>query len=493
MGSLSGRVVDATTNDAIPGAKIIVGCMTVKNPGATCTELEAAGSADGTFRADGLPAGNYLLIGNVDKYLDPHPVPTVTVEAGREHSNIVIALLKAAVIRGKVLDTDGKPLPGMEVEALSPRSDHRLHVISSAKADVTGAYTLDRLKAGKYFLAAQKGSVHFFFPSAVHAEDAQAVQIDFGQEYSDANIRVRSVPLLSISGRVADIEALPDKQNLTVRLYSHGAAVANVPAPQSPLTPDGRFHFDAMVQGDYALVLEQKRAINAGGVSSAFRLHVLAREDITLGRTDLTGIALVIPPKMNVTGNVVLENPNAGELPRAEIMLRPQDIFSFGDYKNVNPGDDGSFSLTNCEPARYSFQVIPPPGTYVEEVEYNRQPVVTRLLDFSNGAAGGLVIRLKRGTATLAGTIPADARDSYVYLIPDGWKPDDWRQMKRVLTEKHSFLFADIAPGRYTLVAANQELENPSELAGRGQAVDRNSGDQKQIELSITPAESSEP
>jgi hypothetical protein len=250
-----------------------------------------------------------------------------------------------------------------------------------------------------------------------------------------------------------------------------------------------------MVAGDYALVLEQKRAINAAGVSSAFRLHVLAREDITLGRTDLNGITLVIPPQMNLTGKVVLENPNAGELARTGITLRPQDqdVFSFGDYKDANPSDHGSFVLANCEPAQYSFQVLPPPGTYIEEIEYNRQPVTTSLLDFSNGAAGELVIRLKRGTAALAGTIPADARDSYVYLIPDGWTPDDWRQMNRVLTRKHEFSFANIAPGRYTLVAINQEVENPSELTGSGQTVDLKSGDQKQVELSITPTESSEP
>lgn len=487
-GSISGRVLDAVTNASIPGAKIVIGCMTITNPTASCYEHAPAVASDGTFRADGLPAGSYLLIGIADKYFGPHITPTVIIEAGHERSNVVVGLLKAAVIRGRVLGVDGKPLPGIDVEALALSADHRLRVISSTKTDSAGAYGLDRLTEGKYFLAAQKGSVRFFFPSAVHAEDGQPVQIDFGEEYLDANIRIRSVPLLSISGRIADFEGVPNNQDLSVRVYSQGPRIVDAPARQSPLTPDGRFHFYAVVAGDYALVLEQKTSIEDAGRSSGFYLHVLAKEDVTLGRADLTGITLIIPPRINLTGRVVLESSNPGELSSAKIMLRPQDIFPFSDHKSAHPSRDGSFVLPNCEPARYSFQFTPPPGTYIEGIEYNRQPVTTSILDFTNGIGGELVIQLERGTAALAGTVPDDVPDAYVYLIPDGWQPDDWRQIERVLPKKHSFLFTNVAPGRYSLVMLNEQGEDPLQLAARGQTVELNAGDQKKIELTITPA-----
>ncbi|MBV9264837.1 MAG: carboxypeptidase regulatory-like domain-containing protein, partial [Acidobacteriaceae bacterium] len=250
-GSLSGRVVDATTNDVIPEAKIIIGCITVKYSGATCAEHRVSAAPDGTFRADGLPAGNYLLIDVDDKYLGPDVTPTVTVEAGREQSNISLALLKEAVIRGKITDANGKPLSGVNVEALKVRADHGFPVVSSATTDPDGSYTLKRLRTGNYFVLAQKDSVPFFFPDTVRADDAQAIHVDFGQEFVSADIRVRPEHLLAIAGRVGDFEALPDKKALSVHVYSQGLQIPGLSPPQTSLAPDGRFHFDRIAPGDY--------------------------------------------------------------------------------------------------------------------------------------------------------------------------------------------------------------------------------------------------
>jgi hypothetical protein len=110
-------------------------------------------------------------------------------------------------------------------------------VASSTKTDAAGYYTLDQLMAGKYYIVTQKDidSPRFFFPGAVYVEDAQPVQIEFGQEYSDANIRLRTVSLKHMVGRVAGIDMLPGMKALSVHLYSEGTTIFGTPARESLL------------------------------------------------------------------------------------------------------------------------------------------------------------------------------------------------------------------------------------------------------------------
>src|SRR5262245_20392384 len=80
----------------------------------------------GRFRFDGLPAVRYLIGGAKEAYVTSNygavrpggPGAAVVIADGIARTDVILPLLRGAVITGTLLDPDGQPVPGVSMRAL---------------------------------------------------------------------------------------------------------------------------------------------------------------------------------------------------------------------------------------------------------------------------------------------------------------------------------------------------------------------------------------
>jgi hypothetical protein len=141
-GGISGIVVDEETG--APIARASIGAM-AKKPGPAAGNAITA--ADGRFTIDVDP-GAFRLRAAAEGYAPE----TVEVTVGESPvADTRIALSRGGQLRGKVLDSHGRPAPGVRVAARAEADDG---VSASVTSSVDGTFEFSTLRPGSYSLAA---------------------------------------------------------------------------------------------------------------------------------------------------------------------------------------------------------------------------------------------------------------------------------------------------------------------------------------------------
>jgi hypothetical protein len=81
----------------------------------------------------------------------------LTVNAGQAVPNVVVAIMPAGTIAGRVFDRDGEALANVMVEALKyvyQEGQRTLNVVQTARTNDLGEYRLFWLQPGQYFVSA---------------------------------------------------------------------------------------------------------------------------------------------------------------------------------------------------------------------------------------------------------------------------------------------------------------------------------------------------
>jgi hypothetical protein len=155
---VSGRVVSVL--DQHPLAHAMVSLQQTKS---RQNVLSTTTDDEGRFRFDAVPAGKYRLQGQARgfqaaTYLQHEQFDTAIVTgAGLATDALVLELTPLARISGRILDEAGDPVAGASVElfrTIPGSAPERITRIRAAQTSDDGAYELDRLPPGRYFLAA---------------------------------------------------------------------------------------------------------------------------------------------------------------------------------------------------------------------------------------------------------------------------------------------------------------------------------------------------
>ncbi len=175
--SISGRVVDADTGEAVIGAVVKLQMRTLAAAagrgaagGRGALPLSAAeqaaangtlfvmGDSDGRFVFHDLPKGPAQLSVTASGYVDNgggvlRRPPML--DDGQHLGGISLTLAKVASISGVITDEAGEPLVGITVRALSrmvPMGAPTYKLTGDARTDDRGMYRIDGLFPGKYFV-----------------------------------------------------------------------------------------------------------------------------------------------------------------------------------------------------------------------------------------------------------------------------------------------------------------------------------------------------
>jgi len=317
----------------------------------------SATDLDGAFRIDKVSPGEYYIYAVLPGYINVisvfstkelqsrdravqdrvrQRVATVLVSANTV-ADVQIRLERAGAIAGTVRYDDGTPVPGAtmtlleldekstqdakppkEVKTLSPFLFDQVGTIT----DDRGRYRVSGLAEGKYSVKAtlagpkrieyQMGEefvddagnqmkISAFLGDTLHWKDAKAVELGVGEEKGGVDVTIPVQGLHTVAGTV---EARSDGHRInagTVRL----TGVDDTSFDRKVAVNDGEFEFDFVPQGKYIVSIDgardtKRRTVQAEGKSffvvDTLRKFGLAQLPVMVQTTDITGLALTVPP-----------------------------------------------------------------------------------------------------------------------------------------------------------------------------------------------------
>ena len=160
-GSITGYIVRMGTGDALSKSTVTI---TTYNA-ARNQSYTATSTTGGQFSFQNLEPGQYRLAATRAGYVrmeygarsPSRPGLPITLSPGQRLTNIVLQLMPAGTITGRVFDRDGEPLANVNVEALKysyQEGQRVMNVVQTARTNDLGEYRLFWLQPGQYFVSA---------------------------------------------------------------------------------------------------------------------------------------------------------------------------------------------------------------------------------------------------------------------------------------------------------------------------------------------------
>jgi uncharacterized protein (DUF2141 family) len=492
---ISGRVVVAATGTPLKSAQVVLAKEHPTEQDVKAGEYRgyhATTDIEGRFTLKDVKPGTYRLAVHKNGYVDqsykaPGSVAAspLTLTAGKDLPDVLFRLVAAGVITGRVVNEDGEPVVGVQMQALVraaslPRrvADFRSLKLETAPVTVAvtndlGEYRLHGLAPGDYLVSASDtgigdmaevllaghGGISFeagyesqspyapmYFPGTADLGQAQPITLKGGDE-ARANFVLRPVKMVSVSGRV--LNGRRPVQGAFVSLSSDSADIFSTMTHQAQTEPDGRFTITNVPPGHYtasATIVnsdEGQRQLTGG------------QANIDVGDTDVTGIDLLLVRGVKLSGRVVSENPGAVKL--SDIYLaftsisRDQDSLATAEVNK-----EGVFTTsTDLPPGTYRVQVGGlPDGWYLRSVRAGTQEVINSGLTVTRGAQPPLELVIALGAAQITGKVLFGDKPVGGATV---WIASESSQVSEPTTasadQNGDFVVKNLRPGKYRLVA----------------------------------------
>jgi protocatechuate 3,4-dioxygenase beta subunit len=534
---VEGHVVDSQTSEPLKKAAVRLARRNARvgqtGPfGGSPQGYSGTSEADGSFRFEAVEPGDYTLMGERSGFLRTEygakyamgAGQTITLRPSQQLTGLGLALIKQAVISGRIVDDDGDPVGAATVQALRQfwtRGKSHYFPYGNANSDDQGQFRIFNLQPGKYYLVTSKMNfpgandapaspnkpdlrpVRTFYPDALTRDSAAPITVRAGQDASGMDIHLRSSQTYHVRGKVVGNLSDSDTQRVMIHIGPQDEEFAMILGIGPMMKRDHTFDIAGVAPGTYSL------SLNVFG--GAFRSF--ARQTVEVGSSDLNDAVLTVAPSGTIRGQVRVEGtPPSGNaqanLAQVRVMLEPAAQGQMFPIAQASVKSDGSFVLDNVSPGDYYPQATNgPQGAYLKSIRFGQQEVLGKELDLTQNTAGELQITFRYGPAEVGGTVQTDqnaaappdgsaqAPPTSVILIPDTLNADGSGIESSNTNQNGVFSFKRVPPGHYRAVALEQLdpnlLQNPEvlkELASRGVDVDLQENDKKQIQLQVLPA-----
>ena len=492
LGSISGTVTDATTQQTI--TKAVVTLLDTKREGDEKDRSRTVTTdATGHYEFKDVSAGRYVVSAARPGFMDSsygenkarhkkRMVP-VSLSEGQTLSGIDIKLQRGAVISGRVVNEDGDPISGAQLWAGQYRNimgKRELLPSGYAQSDDRGEYRIHDLEPGEYYVSCnvdpRSGIVaagsdnraypSIFYPNAVSAEAATPVKVAVGGE-EVANFDLVAVPSHTVRGRVVGV----DDPNVHIALVSAVSPwSANYGVGATP-SKDGSFEVKNVLPGKYWL--------------TAFHFSEgkqdIARKKITVADTDLNAVTVSFEASnVEMHGSIRLLGNTTLDVTKISVNLVPaispaNSDDSEDDWKRMiyaRPGaikKDGSFTITAEAGSRRVFAAAYSrfggfEDWYLKSVFFGGRDVTDT--GFSPSAGADIQMFLSADGAEVSGVVTDKdghpAPGATVVSIPE-----ESRQSRRdlytqtIADQLGRFRLRGVAPGQYKVFAFD-DLEDQS-------------------------------
>ena len=489
--------------------------------------------ADGTFRMESILPGRYHLFAertgllDTDKQRGHTDGRIITLTAGQELKDVRLHLQAAAVVRGRVTDEDGDPLPNAEVTILRQTfvAGHKHWEQAGAeRTNDLGEYRIANLPAGNVYISVSpppdfKSLIEnagtaardthntnapdkpapttyqtTYYPGTSDRSQASPIPLHAGDEFP-ANFSLTPSPSLSIRGSVVNV---PARASATIMLQSRDFSLV---LNGAEMHKDGTFVIHDVSPGSYTIL----------ATIEGTPVPMMARQSLQVGAANVEGLRLSPQPGTTVQGRVRLENRNGAtrfdpervflalqsvDAEQDETMLAGRETFSNLAHVAV----DGSFQWTDVPAGNYYVQVIGDSGAndgwFVKSVLASGREINDAGMALSGGQVPLEVVISANGG--VAEGVAVDAKgepvsNAVVVAVPEARlraRMDHYR--KTVSDQSGRFSLRGIRPGDYTVLAwesvDGEAYYNPEFLKlyeGQGSALRVSEGDRKSLQVQV--------
>jgi hypothetical protein len=497
-------------------------------------DYTAVTSADGAFRIEGIVPGRYHLFAERTGFLETEKRHArsegriITLTAGQELKDIAIHLQAAAVVRGRVTDEDGDPLPNADIAVLRETfaSGHRRwEQAGGERTNDLGEYRVAGLPPGNYYVsvspppdfkslienASRAGQADSnnaaatdkptatsyqttYYPGTADRSQATPIQLHAGDEFP-VNFSLTPSPSLTIRGSVVN---LPPRTSAVIMLQSRDF---NLVLNGADIRKDGSFTIRDVSPGNYTIM-----ATVDGSATP-----MMARQSLQVaGNVD--GLRLAPQPGTSIRGIVRLEGKTTSRFDPTQIFLalHPVDTeddagaFTLGDqFANLaHVAPDGSFEWKDVPTGNYYVSLI---GENDANADWFVKSVLAGGRDANdsginiNGGAVMLDVVLNANGGIVDG-IAADQKgnpigNAIVVAVPEArLRSRIDRYRKTAADQSGRFSLHGFPPGDYTLFSwesvEGEAYYNPEFLKsyeGQGTALHIGEGERKSVTLSVIP------
>jgi hypothetical protein len=413
--------------------------------------------ADGSFSFSNVAANTYLVeairSGYVDGYFredDAKSASTrIELTAGQTRQKVDIRLGLAGIIAGRITDSDGEPVYGLQIFAIRPSYSEGGHMteneLGQTRTDDRGEYRLAGLKPGSYLIRAggvskQTGSISeghggtfapAYFPGFPQAAEAQSVKVTAGAEVDGIDLQVVSAHRSSYKITAQISEMANNTMPLISVLLGDETIVDAAPFWNFKLKT---VMFAGLEPGKYTVVFRLLEVLPTPSTASGPPSDVRARFPfrIRIGSAIASiddadaNVSIQLSDAGQLRGKLIMENTKNRDFTGTEIDLEPWaglgSVLENSDPQ-IETKPNGTFTITNILPGSYYFSLDPDQAqAYVKEVicdgkDYTQQP-----LDIEAGTKlDDCRVTISSDTATISGMALDEGRavsGLYVVAIP---------------------------------------------------------------------------
>ena len=488
------------------------------------SNYSAATDAEGYFKIEDVKPGRYSIrlerAGFVEADKRGGRKKSLVLEPGREIKDLVLRMHAAAVVTGKILDSDGDPMPNVAVSVSRYGSTlSRLQANGYGSTNDLGEYRIGGLSPGRYLITAAAPSslsetsqpekkdlskeetvyTTTYYPGTADKSQAVPLEIHAGEEVP-INFGLATTRAFRVRGTVVK---LPPGNFASVMLRSRDDTGSEV--GMKIVSNDGSFEFRDVPPGSYTVTLIVVTVPD-------MRMAKSNQTHIEVSNGDVDGVHIEPVPGGEVRGQFRMDKSQKIDWSQLNVFLSSDEEVGLASTDGTRPSfaqvkNDGSFEMKNVPSGTYRVIVGSSSQTlrdyFTKSVNLGGKDVADSGFAVS-GATYTLDVMLSAQGGTIEGTVLDSADHAVTYAtvvsVPSGEhrkRPDLYQQ--DTTDQQGHFSLRGLNPGEYTVLAWEDLEDNyrdPEFLKsyeGRGHSVRLDEGERKSISVKLIPSSVEQP
>jgi hypothetical protein len=375
--AIKGEVIDGATLEGLAGARVRLQCGQ-EDPAFTRAD------ASGRFQFAGIqPAEDCLLRAEYPGYMPSGAGPRNSSGGTPARSDVPVPLVlrRYGVIAGRVLDADGLPAPGAQIELylrLPKGAPPRIAGLRTgpleqghyeywpflgglATTGDLGEFRIAMLPAGTYAICAYgqdspllRGDTRYrptFYAHSISPAGAAPIEVVEGKETAGVDTKLVRATGVTVSGRVLGLPPPGSDPPLATGVTMWPEAETRPRSVSSAAVANGRFEVKDVLPGRYVLAALTVKTARQGPPLEDAALG--AERVVEVGDRAVGGLKVAMQPVRDIPGALSFENGCATE-PLAVWIEEP----GIGRPIHANAETDGTFALRHVPPGVYLLVLV---------------------------------------------------------------------------------------------------------------------------------------